>query len=131
MGCMPSLLEASQVPEYRRLDYVYKGYRYYAPHSKKTDDLKEFNNSGIHFPFGLCLRSILHIHNESGNIWTHMLAFYFFLWKSYEWYQKFVEDESASKYSYDTRITMAVYLTCVSFSFFGKCWLPLLQCHVI
>ncbi len=34
-----------------------------------------------HLSFSWCLRSLFKVHNETGNVWTHLLSFVFFLGK--------------------------------------------------
>ena len=36
----------------------------------------------VHFSFFMCLYSLLRIHNESGNIYTHLVASSYFLWQA-------------------------------------------------
>ncbi|KAF9163769.1 hypothetical protein DFQ26_002144 [Actinomortierella ambigua] len=55
------LLHFEELPEqWQENKYILSGYRFL---SSKTQ----------------CLKSIFYIHNESGNIWTHLLGFFYFL----------------------------------------------------
>mmetsp|Transcript_15593 Transcript_15593/g.26845 ORF Transcript_15593/g.26845 Transcript_15593/m.26845 type:complete len:369 (-) Transcript_15593:49-1155(-) len=50
-----------EVPDWvRDNEYILTGYR-------------------VHFSFGLCLRSLFRIHNETVNVWSHLLGFFLFL----------------------------------------------------
>jgi len=55
------LLNIKDVPDYAKEEDITTGYR------------KPLDYQG-------CIRSILWLHNETVNIWTHLLGFFFFLW---------------------------------------------------
>ncbi|KAF9418184.1 hypothetical protein BGZ94_009763, partial [Podila epigama] len=55
------LLRFEELPEqWQENEYIFSGYRFL---SSKTQ----------------CFKSIFYVHNESGNIWTHLLGFFYFL----------------------------------------------------
>jgi Haemolysin-III related len=55
------LLTIDEIPsDWHNNPHILRGYRFYATKFE-------------------CLKSILHIHNETGNIWTHILGFFFVL----------------------------------------------------
>lgn len=60
---MPGTVRASEVPHYFRERYVFTGYR------------------PLHQNWRYYLLSMFERHNETVNIWTHLLAFLVFLWK--------------------------------------------------
>lgn len=45
----------------------------------------EFIRTGyrVEYSLWMCVRSLFTIHNETGNVWTHLLGFGFFIWLAY------------------------------------------------
>jgi adiponectin receptor len=49
------LVEEAATPRFLKAPFILTGYR-------------------VHFSLRLCLRSLFHVHNETGNVWTHLLG---------------------------------------------------------
>lgn len=49
------LVDEAHTPRFLKSPFILTGYR-------------------VHFSWRLCLRSLFHVHNETGNVWTHLLG---------------------------------------------------------
>jgi adiponectin receptor len=94
-------VRSGKVPEFLYYDYIFSGYR-------------------VNFSWPLCFQSIYRLHNETGNIWTHLAGFWIFvgiLW--YSWVNIFDDDTVAN-----LMIVIYVLAACVclgSSAFFHTC----------
>jgi len=113
---IPRLCNASEVPEWMRREYIHRGYR-----SK--------------YSICLCLRSLFSLHNETGNIWTHLIGGMYFIYHI----SLFVPDilgTQASDYPYTEgyqdsvdRFWLLTYLICAATCMLCSACFHLFLCH--
>jgi len=77
------LTSVTQIPKYRRVDFIHTGYRGHNYEGTNAEDIPKHHNPShedlYHYPFEYCLRSLFTLHNETINIWTHLIAGIFFM----------------------------------------------------
>lgn len=56
------LSRVNETPAWQRRPYILNGYR-------------------VHFSYTLCVQSLIRLHNETGNVWTHLLGFFLFAYR--------------------------------------------------
>jgi hypothetical protein len=75
IGSAPSLCHFDQVPPYRKIDFIHTAYR----GSREWIEINNHQNSTpdyhqVVYEWMECLKSLFYLHNETVNIWTHLLG---------------------------------------------------------
>eukprot|EP01118_Nematostelium_gracile_P009741 TRINITY_DN3284_c0_g1_i1.p1 TRINITY_DN3284_c0_g1~~TRINITY_DN3284_c0_g1_i1.p1 ORF type:complete len:307 (-),score=26.46 TRINITY_DN3284_c0_g1_i1:99-1019(-) len=74
---IPPLSLVDKVPHYRKIDHIHTGYRYHPRRGEGKQQLDDF----WHYSWYYCINSLFKVHNETINIWTHLLGSLYFLFR--------------------------------------------------
>jgi len=101
-----ALCSFAELPEYLKFNkYIYTGYR------------KEFS-------LRLCLKSIFRVHNETGNIWSHLLGFAYFMYLTIHTLLTTLDDTSIA-----VKVIFLVYLIGAQIAMFFSALYHTFLCH--
>ena len=107
------------LPKYRKVPFIHSGYRGFS---------KEFYrlNTKQHYPWDLCFQSLFHLHNETVNIWTHLIPGFHFLYIGILEILSFSKTYPSNVFSLhnssflDDHLVFGVFSLCVAYSFLAS-----------